>query len=46
VGVTQTIDKKKFLINLLQQQKMDKLSAEILKINQFAHGLYSRKKND
>lgn len=41
-----TIDKKKFLLNLLEQQKMNKLTAEILKVNQFAQGLYFKKNND
>jgi len=40
------IDKKKFLLNLLEQQKMNKLSAEILKVNQFAQGLYFKNNNE
>ena len=31
-----TIDKKNFLLSLLEKQKMNKLSAEILKVNTFA----------
>jgi hypothetical protein len=31
---------------LLEQQKMNKLSAEILKITQFAQGFYFKKNND
>jgi len=34
------VDKKKFLINLLKQQKMNVLSPEILKVNHFAEQLY------
>ena len=33
-------------MNLLEEQKMNKLSAEILKINSFAQGLYMTKEND
>ena len=31
---------------MLEQQKMNKLTAEILKVNQFAQGLYFKKNND
>lgn len=31
-----TIDKRNFLLSLLEKQKMNKLSAEILKVNTFA----------
>jgi hypothetical protein len=30
------------LLNLLEEQKMNKLTSEILKVNQFAEGLYMK----
>jgi len=40
------VDKKKFLINLLNSTNLSKLSREILKVSQFAKGLYMNKSND
>ena len=40
------IDKKNFLLNVLQKKNMHKLSSEILKVNPFAQGLYSVEKRE
>lgn len=40
------IDKKNFLLNVLQKKNMLKLSSEILKVNPFAQGLYSVEKKE
>jgi hypothetical protein len=40
------IDKKNFLLNVLQKKNLHKLSSEILKVNPFAQGLYSADKKE
>ena len=40
------IDKQKFLANLLESTKMNKLSSEILRISEFAKRLYMSEKNE
>lgn len=40
------IDKKNFLLNVLQKKNMHKLSSEILQVNPFAQGLYSVEKRE
>ena len=35
------VDKKNFLLNVLEKKDMLKLSSEILAVNPFAQGLYS-----
>jgi len=40
------IDKKNFLLNVLQKRDLHKLSSEILKVNPFAQGLYSLQKKE
>ena len=40
------IDKKNFLLNVLQKKNMHKLSSEILKVSPFAQGLYSVEKRE
>ena len=40
------IDKKKFLLNILQKKNLHLLSSEILKVNPFAQGLYSLEKKE
>ena len=40
------IFRKNYLLNLLEQQKMNKLSSEILKVNLFAQGFYLKKNNE
>jgi len=40
------IDKKNFLLNVLQKKNMHKLSSEILMVNPFAQGLYSLEKKE
>ena len=42
----QLIDKKNFLLNVLQKKNLHKLSSEILKVNPFAQGLYSAEKKE
>ena len=40
------IDKKKFLLNILEKKNLHLLSSEILKVNPFAQGLYSVEKKE
>lgn len=40
------IDKKNFLLGVLQKKNLHKLSSEILKVNPFAQGLYSLEKRE
>ena len=40
------IDKKQFLLNMLQKKNLHLLSSEILKVNPFAQGLYSLEKKE
>lgn len=44
--ILKAIDKKRFLINLLSGTSLSKLSSEIMKISQFARGLYKNKNNE
>jgi len=40
------IDRKNFLLNVLQKKNLHKLSSEILRVNKFAQALYSQEKNE
>ena len=42
----QVIDKKNFLLGVLEKKNLLKLSSEILKVNPFAQGLYSMEKKE